>query len=306
MSRNVLAIVPLVIATIWLASGWAAETSPVFLADSITQKLPETPPGRPVVISGSHGGHAAAIFAVKKNVKGVVLNDAGVGMADAGVVGLTLLEKHGIMGAVVDANTARIGLAADTENGKITFANRLAREAGVTPGQTGRQAAELMAAAPTPPPPPGAVGEVEEKMLVVKVSPKGWRIVTMDSNSQVAPENQNDIIMTGSHGGLVGATPAVKYPVRAAFYNDAGVGKDKAGISRLDWLQAKGIIAATVSASSARIGIGLDTYESGVISFVNAEAVEKVGLTPGMKAQEAAQRILDYLDKTGQAPPLKK
>ena len=39
---------------------------------------------------------------------------------------------------------------------------------------------------------------------------------------------------------------ALKYDVRCALYNDAGIGKDAAGTSRLPALDARGIAAATV------------------------------------------------------------
>ena len=102
--------------------------------------------------------------------------------------------------------------------------------------------------------------------------------------------------MTGSHGGLVGSLPAVKYPVAAAFYNDAGVGKADAGISRLTWLENNYIYGATVDANTARIGIGLETYESGIVSHVNALA-ESIGICPGMSAKAAAQVILRCLEE---------
>jgi hypothetical protein len=107
----------------------------------------------------------------------------------------------------------------------------------------------------------------------------------------VTPENRNDIILTGSHGGLVGTAPAVKYPVIAALYNDAGIGKDGAGISRLPWLQKNGIIAATVDANTARIGVGMDTYESGMVSFANELALD-IGISRGISAREAAWKVL--------------
>ncbi len=57
----------------------------------------------------------------------------------------------------------------------------------------------------------------------------------MDSNGDVHAEDTGHIIVTGSHGGLLGGKPetAVKHPVFAAVYNDAGIGIDDAGISRL-------------------------------------------------------------------------
>lgn len=101
--------------------------------------------------------------------------------------------------------------------------------------------------------------------------------------------------MTGSHGGQVGTQPAVKYPVAAAFYNDAGVGKDNAGISRLKWLEENNIYGATVDANTARIGIGIDTYHSGIVSHVNTLA-GSIGIRPGISAKDAAQIILHCLE----------
>ena len=110
----------------------------------------------------------------------------------------------------------------------------------------------------------------------------------LDSASLVAPEHKDAIVVTGSHGGLLGGRPetALKYDVRAAFYNDAGIGIDEAGISRLPALDRRGIVAATVSVASARIGDARSTYEDGILSRVNARAAA-LGLTPGMTARDA-------------------
>ena len=69
-----------------------------------------------------------------------------------------------------------------------------------------------------------------------------------------------------------------------ALYNDAGIGKDQAGISRLPALDARGIAAATVSAASARIGDARSTYEDGIVSRVNASAAA-LGLRDSMTAR---------------------
>jgi hypothetical protein len=63
--------------------------------------------------------------------------------------------------------------------------------------------------------------------------------------------------------------------VRAWLYvfNDAGVGKDRAGIAALDLLDADGIAAVTVSHDSARIGEASDAWQHGVLSHLNAAAV---------------------------------
>src|SRR4029077_14992782 len=99
---------------------------------------------------------------------------------------------------------------------------------------------------------------------------------------------QAPIVITGSQGGLLGGRPetALKYDVRAAFYNDAGIGIDEAGVSRLPALDQCGIAAATVSAASARIGDARSTYEDGILSRVNARAVA-LGLAPDMSARGA-------------------
>ena len=81
---------------------------------------------------------------------------------------------------------------------------------------------------------------------------------------------------------------ALKYDVSAAFYNDAGIGIDEAGVSRLPALDRRGIAAATVSAASARIGAARSTYEDGILSRVNARAAA-FGLAPGMTTRTAIE-----------------
>ena len=278
----------------------AKSGTPILLADSITH-VPDQSPIPPVIICGSHGGWAAAVFAAQKRVKGVIFNDAGGGKDQAGIAGIFFLEKQGIYAAAVDAFTARIGIARETEAGIVSRVNAPAKEAGIRPGILARKAAEIMQEAPALKTVEGSrtPEEFAEQRMVIHSSPAGYRIVTMDSNSMVTPENRNDIILTGSHGGLVGSAPAVKYAVIAAFYNDAGIGKEGAGITRLPWLQKAGIIGVTVDAATAKIGVGMETYESGVISHVNSLA-RQMGISPGMRARDAAWWILK--EKENSAP----
>ena len=269
------------------------QTHPIEIHDSITHEIN----GRgaaPVVISGSHGGMAAAIFAVQKRLKGAIFNDAGGGKKRAGIAGLDLLQEHGILGACVDSLTARIGMGRETAQGIISHVNSLARKAGVAIGQKAESAAYIMARADWKPIKRGELASPQEIETVVYASPSGGRIITLDSNSMIRPDHKDAVVLTGSHGGLVGQLPAVKHPVLAAFYNDAGVGKDNAGISRLPWLEKHGIVGATVNANTARIGVGLDTYESGMISFVNGLG-QAMGVAVGMTAKEAAQLILENI-----------
>jgi hypothetical protein len=167
-------------------------------------------------------------------------------------------------------------------SGVITYANRPAASLGVRPGQACRDAAVLLAQAQqTHRAPPDSL---EAAFLVIAEPPLVW---ALDSASVVLPEHREGIVVTGSHGGLLGGRPetALKYDVRGALYNDAGIGKDTAGISRLPALDARGIAAATVSAQSARIGDARSTYEDGVISRVNATAAS-LGLREGSSARD--------------------
>jgi len=70
---------------------------------------------------------------------------------------------------------------------------------------------------------------LEGAFLVFDQAPAVW---ALDSASLVTPEHWDAIVLTGSHGGLLGGKPetALKYNVRAAFYNDAGIGIDEAGV----------------------------------------------------------------------------
>jgi hypothetical protein len=190
--------------------------------------------------------------------------------------------------ATVGHDTARIGDGADMmASGVITHANALAASLGVRPGQSCRDAAaRLQQARPAGHAPPEAI---EGAFLLLSDIPQVW---ALDSASLVLPEHGEGIVVTGSHGGLLGGRPetALKYDLRGALYNDAGIGKDEAGVSRLPALDQRGIAAATVSAASARIGDARSTYEDGVVSRVNASAAA-LGLRDGMTARDGVRLL---------------
>ncbi len=255
--------------------------APLVIADSITRVGPEA--AGAVVVNASHGGVYAAYLAAKLHAAAAIFNDAGVGRDRAGIGGLDYLEDFGIAAATVGHDTARIGDGADMmAHGVITHANRNAQSLGVAPGQSCRDAAAaLQQANPPHRTPPDAL---EATYLLIPEPPQVW---ALDSASLVLPEHNNAIVVTGSHGGLLGGRPetALKYDVLGALYNDAGIGKDAAGTSRLPALDARGIAAATVSASSARIGDARSTYDDGIITRINARAAS-LGLREGTSARE--------------------
>ncbi|MDE2361407.1 MAG: hypothetical protein KGM42_01915 [Hyphomicrobiales bacterium] len=119
----------------------------------------------------------------------------------------------------------------------------------------------------------------------VASSPKG-KIVLVDSITKVAPEDKGAHVLSASHGGASSGEFALEVPLASAFFNDAGVGKDKAGISALDMLQARGVAAGTISHETGRIGDSQDMWDNGVISHANALAIA-AGLKPGLRIKDA-------------------
>ncbi len=107
------------------------------------------------------------------------------------------------------------------------------------------------------------------------------RVIIMDSITQVTPEDAGAIVVCASHGGSSSAECALDVPLAAVFFNDAGVGKESAGIAALDMLQSKDVAAGTVAHTTAKIGDSRDMWEHGVISYVNP-AARVLGLAPGV------------------------
>jgi len=244
-----------------------------------------------VLIAGSHGGVYAAYCAAKAGVRAVILNDAGRGKDDAGVGGGAWCDALALPYAAIDTMSARIGDGADmAANGILSAVNETARALGITPGMTAGQAAEILAGAPSV---ERDVPVYEEAREVLASGPSGRRVVVIDSASLVRPEDVGHVVITGSHGGLPSPDPAsaLKVDAFAAFFHDAGGGKDGAGLTRLPHLADRGIIAGTVSAASARIGDGRSILEDGVISHLNGPA-EIAGGKIGMRLADFVASLL--------------
>ena len=111
------------------------------------------------------------------------------------------------------------------------------------------------------------------------------RLRIVDSITEALSDGAGAVVVSGSHGGTSAARFAIQAAVRVAVFNDAGVGRDGAGIAGLALLQAAGIAACTVSHDSARIGEARSTLDDGVISHVNACA-EALGATPGLRLRD--------------------
>jgi hypothetical protein len=255
----------------------------VVLADSVT-RLGPADAGK-VLIGASHGGVYAANIAVRAGLRAVILNDAGIGKDAAGVAGLAYLDEFGMAAATIGHDSARIGDGRDmAARGVISRVNAAAARVGCAPGMGCAEAARRLVAAALPSSVPEALAETRQ---VVRAEPGEPTVSALDSAALVGKQDVGQIVITGSHGGLLGGRPetALKADCRAALFNDAGVGIDGAGITRLPALDARGIAAATVAAGSARIGDGRSAWESGIISHVNARTAA-MGGAPGMTAKQ--------------------
>jgi len=96
----------------------------------------------------------------------------------------------------------------------------------------------------------------------------------IDSITEITPAMSGAVVVSGSHGGrsvgcyALGITP----PPFAVFFNDAGIGKDRAGIVAIDHLEQAGVICATYGHESARIGEARDGLDNGIVTAANALA----------------------------------
>src|SRR5579859_5226382 len=112
-------------------------------------------------------------------------------------------------------------------------------------------------------------------------------IVTADSITRIGPdEAAGAVVVNASHGGVYAAYLAAKLGAAAAIFNDAGVGRDRAGIGGLDYLEQLGVPAATVGHMTARIGDGADMMASGVVTHANGLAAA-LGVRSGQSCHDA-------------------
>ncbi len=96
---------------------------------------------------------------------------------------------------------------------------------------------------------------VKEVHKVVKES-GGYRIIIANSATSIDENNEKDVVVDGSHFGLNVGQYALRAKIRGM------------------------------------IGNGTTTYEEGVISVAN-ETAKKLGITKGMSAKEAADRMFE-------------
>ena len=126
-------------------------------------------------------------------------------------------------------------------------------------------------------------------------------IIIIDTVTKLGPEHKGTVLFGGSHGAVYAGYLAAKAKVHAVILNDAGVGKDQAGISSLAFLDGIGMAAATVAHDTGRIGDGKDQATNGRISHVN-KAAAAVGARAGMAAMDCARLMVKAKAPAGDAP----
>lgn len=268
----------------------------VIVVDSATE-LPADAAGR-VVVCGSHGGRFPAGEVLAAGVRAVVLHDAGIGREGAGIAGLEVLGLAGVPAATVGAGSARIGDGHDiAERGRLTHVNALAAGLGCRVGMAVPDAVVLLDQHPGTRSTTRIDDHSGGRTLLRDGSVRVW---ALDSASLVRRADAGDVVVTGSHGGLLGGRPetALKVDVAAAVFNDAG-GSD---CTRLEALDRRAIPAAAVACSSALIGDGLSTWNDGIISALNTCAIG-LGASEGGRVPAFVDLVLDTARRGGASRP---
>jgi len=274
----------------------------VILLDSLGDLQPNNI--SPILVCASHCGDNGAFARKLKNcrVKVVFLNNAGTGKNQAGISGLPHYAAEGILACAVDHNSAEIGVARDTwESGIISHTNSLAEDAGIQIGDTVQEAVAkiIYIIAPTASTQENKnseslIDENKDNKVDLKKQTQtqidGVSITVTDSITFLNESNAGDIVVCGSHGGVSAGHYAQKLQLKAVFFNDAGIGKNNAGIKSLESLSDAGILACTVDCMSAEIFNGQDILDNGIITACNQLATSR-NIKENMTVKEAIKCI---------------
>ena len=261
----------------------------ITVVDSVT-RLDDTHAGT-VLVGASHCGVYAVYLAAKAGVRALILNNAGIGLDDAGIGGLSWGEQYALPVAAADHNSCRIADGTDVlAYGIIQHVNKYAAALGCVVGMPVSECAEEMLAAeenssPTP--------DYGEARFIIDQTDGEIAVIGCDSISLLIPEDAGLFAVTASHGALLGGKEidgAVDMALSGVTFSDAGIGKDEAGVARLAVLDKRNIPAATVDAMTARIADARSNWETGILSRVN-NAAATLGATPGMTVQTFANLV---------------
>ena len=259
----------------------------------------------PILVCASHCGDNGTFSRKLKTcrVKAVFLNNAGIGKNQAGISGLSHYAAEGILACAVNHYSAEIGIARDTwESGIISHTNTLAGEAEIQPGESVQEAVARI------------IKIIDKTSLIQKNTNSestnkkeensnkvdlkkqtqtqldGVSITVTDSITFLNESNAGDIVVCGSHGGVSAGEYAKKRHLKAVFFNDAGIGKNNAGIKSLESLSEAGILACTVDCMSAEIFNGQDILDNGIITVCN-----QLAKTRNIKEKMTVKEAIKYI-----------
>ncbi|MBS7706168.1 hypothetical protein [Chelatococcus asaccharovorans] len=238
-----------------------------------------------IIVTGSHGGRSAGEYAARIMPLVSVCSDAGIGKNGAGVAGLKELDAFGVIGLGVSHLSARIGDGMDIwENGVVSYVNDCGKLAGMSPGaRLGEVLRTFLDGNPAGlARPVGASRQksspMERRILAENM---GRRLVAMDSISIIHDEDRDQIVIAGSNGGLASGELTLRVRPALVALNDAGIGKDRAGIAGLIQIDQAAIPGVGISHDTAEISSGADMWINGIVSFVN-ESARRLGVEAGM------------------------
>ena len=127
--------------------------------------------------------------------------------------------------------------------------------------------------------------------------------IVLDSVTHLTAAHRGKAAYCASHAGVYAGYFAAKMGVGAVILNDAGIGREQAGIAGLHVLDKLGVPAAAIAYTTARIGDGSDGVTRGQLSYVNACA-RRFGLEPGLSCAAALHRLgLSSLIAASAPPP---
>lgn len=112
----------------------------------------------------------------------------------------------------------------------------------------------------------------------------------VDSITELRAEDAGCVAVSGSHGGVSAARYAVAVRPLLTVFNDAGIGRERAGVAGLAMLDEAGLAGCAVSHLSACIGQAESTWAHGVVSVVNRQA-RGLGIEPGMAVTAVAEHL---------------
>jgi hypothetical protein len=246
-------------------------------------------PGTEVIVNASYAGVYCARLIQETEPLGVIGIDCGIGKDGAGIAGLWFFEALNVPAAAAAVQDVELGNGRDLWiSGSISRVNGIAQTLGVTAGMSVAEAARLIISSQSP-----HLAVDPYNRQVRYTGPHGRSVVATNSIADALPEDRDrNVLCTAGHTGRSVVDYIIGFRPYGFICSDGGVGKNASGLSALDPAADAGIAGAAVSATSARMGDGVSTYEDGVISAVNRLAAD-AGVVVGMPARDAARLLVD-------------